>query len=284
MIPEAVRNWLQAQGYGGIEEARPASGGCINNGIHLTTQKGVCFFLKTNGTAPPDMFAREAEGLRALALPDAPRVPQVYLVGERFLLLEGLGRNMHSGPDFWPRLGRELAHLHQHVNDQFGFAHDNYIGSTPQPNPWTKDGYRFFGEHRLHFQARLARKRGLLSAVQEQAVERIIQRLPELIPPQPASLIHGDLWRGNVIADARGAPALIDPAAHFGWAEAELGMTILFGGFPDAFYRAYRETRPIPPGLRERVPIYNLYHLLNHVNLFGTSYLGQVQAILKRFA
>ncbi len=284
MIPKAVQDWLQTQGYGEVTETRAASGGCINNGMHLTTQKGVCFFLKTNRGAPPDMFARESEGLRALALPDAPRVPKVYLVGKHFLLLEGLGHNTRPTPDFWPRLGRELARLHAHVNDQFGFAHDNYIGSTPQPNPWTKDGYQFFGEYRLRFQARLARKRGLLSAAQEQAVERIIQRLPELVPPQPASLIHGDLWRGNVMADANGAPAMIDPAAHFGWAEAELGMTALFGGFPPDFYNAYYEIHPLPPKIEERVPVYNLYHLLNHVNLFGTSYLGQVQAILKRFA
>ncbi len=284
MIPKAVQDWLQTQGYGEVTETRAASGGCINNGMHLTTQKGASFFLKTNRGAPPDMFAREAEGLRALALPDAPRVPKVYLVGEHFLLLEELGRNARSTPDFWPRLGRELARLHAHLSDQFGFAHDNYIGSTPQMNPWTTDGYQFFGEYRLRFQARLARRRGVLSATQEQAVERIIQRLPELIPPQPASLIHGDLWRGNVMADAEGAPALIDPAAHFGWAEAELGMTALFGGFPPDFYDAYYEIHPVPPKLAERVPIYNLYHLLNHVNLFGTSYLGQVQAILKRFA
>ncbi len=284
MIPEKVHHWLQEQGYGDITETRPASGGCISNGFHLLTRKGVRFFLKTNRGAPPDMFVREAEGLRALAFPDGPRLPEVYLAGEHFLLLESLGTQEHTTPDFWPRLGRELARLHAHINDQFGFAHNNYIGSTPQPNPWTRDGYEFFGEHRLRFQARLARRRGLLDAAQEQGVERIIRRLKELIPPQPASLIHGDLWRGNVMADTNGAPALIDPAAHFGWAEAELAMTILFGGFPLAFYHAYREIHPLPPGLEERVPVYNLYHLLNHVNLFGKSYLAQVEATLKRFA
>lgn len=115
-------------------------------------------------------------------------------------------------------------------------------------------------------------------------VEKLCDRLPELIPEQPASLIHGDLWSGNAMFDSRGQPAIIDPAAHYGWAEAELAMTTLFGSFPDVFYRAYQEARPLEPDFRERFPIYNLYHLLNHVNLFGGGYLGQSLSILRRYA
>ena len=284
MIPQEVRRWLEENALGGVAETRPASGGCINNGVHLTTTKGERFFLKTNRSAPPDMFAREAEGLRALRVPGGPRVPRVFLVGEHFLLLEDLLPRANPPKAFWEALGRALARLHSHTSPTFGFAHDNYIGSTPQPNTWTEDGYRFFAEYRLRHQTRLARRRGLLSAAQEQAVERLIRRLPELVPPQPASLIHGDLWRGNLLVDANGAPALIDPATHFGWAEAELGMMALFGGFPSACFAAYREIRPYPPNLRERYQIYNLYHLLNHLNLFGGGYLHPVEVILKRFA
>ena len=114
-------------------------------------------------------------------------------------------------------------------------------------------------------------------------VRRLVERLPELVPWQPSSLLHGDLWTGNAMSDEKGAPAIIDPAAHYGWAEAELAMTTLFDSFPREFYRAYEEVRPLEKGYRDRFDIYNLYHLLNHLNLFGRSYLGQVRAILRRY-
>ncbi len=230
------------------------------------------------------MFARETEGLEALRAADGgPRVPRAYLHGEKFLLLEDLAP-AHRRKGYWLEFGERLAALHRHTNTEFGFEHDNYIGSTPQPNPWTPDGYVFFAEHRLGFQVKLARQRGLLSREQAGQVESLARRLPELIAEQPASLIHGDLWSGNAVTDAGGAPALIDPAAHYGWAEAELAMTALFGAFPDTFYRAYEERNPLEQGYKNRFPIYNLYHLLNHLNLFGRSYLSQVLSILRRYA
>jgi fructosamine-3-kinase len=228
------------------------------------------------------MFAREAEGLQALKVEGGPRVPEPYLHGGDFLLLEDL-KPARRASDYWTAFGRQLAKVHEHTRTSFGFAHDNYIGSTPQPNPWTEDGYSFFGEHRLGYQARLARQKGLLSGEDYRRVESLISRLPDLIPRQPPSLIHGDLWGGNAETDENGQPALIDPATHYGWAEAELAMTALFGGFEDAFYRSYEDTRRLESGYRKRFPIYNLYHLLNHVNLFGRSYLGRTMAILHRF-
>jgi fructosamine-3-kinase len=185
--------------------------------------------------------------------------------------------------NYWPRFGRELAALHNHMADRFGFAHNNFIGSTPQPNAWMEDGYTFFAEHRLVFQARLAELRGYLAASEAKMVERLASRLHEWVPPQPASLLHGDLWTGNAICDAQGAPAIIDPAAYYGWAEAELGMTTLFGSFPDAFYRAYEEVRPLEAGWLSRLDLYNLYHLLNHLNMFGGSYYGSVMGSIRRF-
>ncbi|MBN1665608.1 MAG: fructosamine kinase family protein, partial [Anaerolineales bacterium] len=155
--------------------------------------------------------------------------------------------------------------------------------STPQPNPWQADGYRFFAEQRLLYQARLARRRNLIEAADLAQVEGLAARLPDLVPEQPAALLHGDLWTGNAASDSAGRPALIDPAAYYGWAEAELAMTTLFGSFPAEFYAAYEEARPLAPGYRGRFDLYNLYHLLNHVNLFGRGYLGQVQAILRRY-
>jgi fructosamine-3-kinase len=251
--------------------------------MRLSTESGESFFLKINPNAPEDMFAREAEGLEALAVSDGPLVPAPYSHGPTFLLLEDLkpGRRQAG---YWERFGRQLAVLHNHVHKQFGFNHDNYCGRTPQPNPWTSDGHKFFGEHRLRFQAGLAIEAGLLSNADLQRVDHLSNRLPDLVPSQPASLIHGDLWTGNAETGPNGEPALIDPAAHYGWAEAELGMTTLFGSFPASFYRAYEEQRPLEPGWRARLPLYNLYHLLNHLNLFGRSYLSQVQSILDRFA
>jgi fructosamine-3-kinase len=282
-IPVPVGVWLENHGWGSVTGVRPVGGGCINNGARISTASGRTLFLKTNPDSPADMFEREAEGLQALNVSDGLRLPQVFLAGPDFLLLEDLNPAPRRA-DYWEAFGRGLAHVHHHTAAQFGFTHDNYIGSTPQPNPWTADGYAFFAESRLLFQARLAQRRGLLEHADLQRAERLARRLSELIPPQPASLIHGDLWSGNAIADATGGPALIDPAAHYGWAEAELGMTALFGGFPDSFYRAYEEARPLSPGWRKRLDIYNLYHILNHLNLFGEGYLGQVVGILRHIA
>jgi len=279
MIPQAVHNWLKDNNFGTITSKRAVGGGCINNGMILQAEAGSSFFLKTNQSAPVDMFAREAEGLTALRVSDGPIVPKPFLFGKNFILMQDLAP-ANRRKDFWPELGRRLAALHNYPNDQFGFSHDNYIGSTSQPNPWTDDGYVFFGEQRLLYIANLAQQRNLLGASDYKKVEALVSRLPELVPVQPAALIHGDLWSGNISTDANGDPAIIDPATHFGWAEAELAMMTLFGSFPEEFINAYQEVRPLEPGYRPRFPIYNLYHLLNHLYIFGRSHLGQVQSIL----
>ncbi len=240
-------------------------------------------FLKNNAEAPETMFEREREGLLALNLPDGPRVPQPLLAGVDFLLLEDLDPAPPSS-GYWPEFGRRLASLHLHTQTAFGFEHDNFIGATLQPNPWTENGFTFFGEHRLRFQARLARHKRWLDDRDLSGVDHIIRRLPDLVPAQPPSLLHGDLWSGNAVSGPEGEPALIDPAAHYGWAEAELGMTQLFGGFPNEFYAAYEEVHPLAPAWPERLPLYNLYHLLNHLNLFGGNYLDQVRFVIKRYA
>lgn len=281
--PQAVAAWCSEAGYGDITGTRPVGGGCINNGARITTSSGQTFFVKQNPSAPRDMFEREMEGLSALADAGALRVPEAYLAGADFLLLEDLNPG-HPTKSYWEDFGRGLAALHSHTGDRFGFAHDNYLGSTPQPNSWTDDGYVFFGEHRLRFQARLARHKRWLDDHELAQVDAIIRRLPQLVPVQPASLLHGDLWSGNATSGAGGEPAIIDPAAHFGWAEAELGMTALFGGFPPAFYAAYEEARPLAPGWRDRLSLYNLYHLLNHLNLFGAIYMDQVNLVIQKFS
>lgn len=282
MVPEAVASWLSANGYGEVKQLQPVGGGCINNGARLQTKQGKTFFLKTNHHAPPELFAREAEGLQALRSANVPRVPDAYLYGLNFILLEDLAPGSRRA-DYWETFGRQLAALHHHTKEQFGFDHDNYLGSTQQPNGWMTDGYAFFAKRRLIFQAKLAQRNGLFTEQEVKAVETLAGRLQELVPSQPASLLHGDLWSGNAITDNNGLPAVIDPAAYYGWAEAELGMTALFGGFPDRFYRAYEEARPLESGWRNRLDLYNLYHLLNHLNLFGESYYGSVMGILQRY-
>jgi fructosamine-3-kinase len=281
-VPEPVIAWLAAEGYGGVVELQPVAGGCINQGAILRTAGGPSFFLKQNADAPEAMFLREVEGLRALVVEGGPRLPSALLAGADFLLLEDL-RPAAPASGYWENFGRQLARLHAHTSDTFGFPHDNFLGTTPQPNPPTPDGFEFFAVNRLEFQARLADERGRLPSEDRDKIHKLSRTLRERIPEQPASLIHGDLWSGNALTGPAGEPAIIDPAAHYGWAEAELGMTELFGGFPDRFYVAYLDARPLESGWRERLPIYNLYHLLNHVNLFGGGYLGQVQAILKRY-
>lgn len=281
--PAPVVEWCRARGWGAITEAVPLGGGCIHHSFRLRTDGGARLFLKVNPDVPGDMFEREAQGLAALAVEGGPRIPQAHLWADSFLLLEDLSPGGED-VDFWERLGRDLARLHSHVAARFGFDHDNYLGLTPQPNPWTADGTEFFAQHRLLFQAQRARGAGLLDEQDVRRVEAVAARLGTLVPDEPACLIHGDLWSGNVLHGPLGEPCLIDPACHHGWAEAELGMTELFGGFPERFYQAYAEAHLLAPGWRERLPVYNLYHLLNHLNLFGAGYLGPVRSILQRYA
>ena len=289
MVPAAVQNWVAENGYGVVVAAETIGGGCISNGARITTASGDVFFLKTNSCAPADMFAREAEGLDELdsgnniGISTSPRVPRVYIFGKDYILLEYIHSAARKS-DYWQKFGHELAAMHMITNPRFGFQHDNYIGATPQLNPWTIDGFDFFAEQRLLFQARLALDRRYLDQSEVQRTSVICRRLPELIPRQPASRIHGDLWSGNAMADENGSPVLIDPAVNYCWAEAELAMTTLFGAFPESFFQAYQEVRQLAPGYRERFPIYNLYHVLNHVNLFGRSYLSQAISILNRYS
>ncbi len=282
MIPVQVGRWLEKNQYGAVTTQLAVGGGCIHHGSRIITTTGDSFFLKTNASVPGDLFAREAQGLQALQWPDGPRVPKPLSFGPTYLLMEDLNPAPPQ-PGYWAAFGRRLANLHNHTGPGYGFSQDNYIGSTPQPNPWCQDGFEFFGQHRILYMAGLARKQGLLESTQYRQAETLVAGLAQVVPAQPPSLIHGDLWRGNAMTGPKGEPSLIDPAAYYGWGEAELAMTALFGGFPAEFYRAYQEIRPLEPGWESRFPIYNLYHLLNHLVLFGRSYWGQVNAILNRY-
>lgn len=268
-----------------IVNRAPAGGGCINHAERLRLKDGRALFLKTNRAAPAGMFAAEAAGLAALAAARAMRVPSVIAAGdepEPFILMEHIAGTPRRR-DFWERFGRALALQHAATAERFGFAGDNYIGATPQPNGWRETWVDFFRDQRLLFQRDLARERGLLPAALDRDVSAIADRLDRLLPGaiQPA-LLHGDLWGGNVLVDESGFPAVVDPAAYYGDGEADLAMTGLFGGFPAAFSDAYGEARRLSADFARRRDIYNLYHLLNHVNLFGEGYLGECRAAAGR--
>ena len=282
-LPPEVRLWLTEKGQGEVLSADPVGGGCIHQACSLRMAAGKRYFLKTNPEPPAGIFFAEVAGLKALQVPGGPALPGVFLVGDKFLLLEDL-QPAPRRKDFWPVYGRQLAHIHRQTNPRFGFPEDNYIGSSPQQNGWMDHGADFFRENRFAPQLKWGREKGLLTPADLCQFEKLLNKFEILIPEQPAVLIHGDLWSGNLITDSDGSPALIDPAVYYGWAEADLAMTDLFGRYPDSFYDTYNEVNPLQSGYRERYPLYNLYHLLNHLNLFGRSYLPGVREVLRRFA
>lgn len=274
-----------------LRSERHAGGGSINDARVLELADGTAVFLKRNSVTHEGLFEEEARGLLALAEADGPRVPRPLALftdgNSQFLLLEHIKKGSR-GRDFFPRFGVALARLHRsNRSRQSGFEHDNHIGSTSQINRWTDDWFVFFGQHRLIYQVELARRRGYADEAMLKQTRSLVARLPDVLPDPDEgkpSLLHGDLWGGNYMVDTEGEPVLIDPAAYYGHREADLAMTELFGGFSPAFYRAYRDEWPLEPGYEERRDIYNLYHLFNHLNLFGGGYLGSCRAILRRFA
>lgn len=250
------------------------------------------FALKWAEQPAPGALAAEARGLALLGAGGAVRVPRIRHVhdlsatggaGPAFLVIEWLDGG-GAAPDM-AALGSALATLHRQTSATYGLDHDNTIGGTPQQNTPHLDWPTFFRERRLAPQLALAARQGRLPAPRRRGLERLLERLDELLhtPPQP-SLIHGDLWRGNVLAaSADGTPALIDPAVSYSDREAELAFTELFGGFGGRFLAAYREAWPLEPGYADRRDLYNLYHLLNHLNLFGEGYGPQVDAVIRRY-
>lgn len=277
-----IEYWLHQQGHRPPFHAVTVSGGSICSSSHLSTADGQHYFIKSLDHPQATLFQAEAAGLAALADCHCIRTPGVYHYEERFLVLEYLAPAV-PGENFWETLAEGLAALHRQMQPLFGFIMDNFCGATPQPNPPTSDGHQFFIEQRLLYQAGLQRANRLLSVQDMAALESICRRLPELVPAQPACLVHGDLWSGNVHCGPDGAPVLIDPACYWGWAETDIAMTKLFGGFPETFYHAYHQSHTLLPGWRERVDIYNIYHLLNHLNLFGASYYPQTLAALNKY-
>lgn len=267
-----------------ISRVAPLSGGDINEAWRVDLADGRQVFAKTNARAPGGMFAVEAEGLAWLSAAEAVRVPRVLGVSEICLVLEHLepGR-----PDrtFDERLGRGLAKLHAAGAPRFGFERDNFIGRLPQPNgPVASTGWAaFYRERRLEPQIKQATEAGLIPPRLRRALSLLLDSLDRRVgPSEPPARLHGDLWGGNALCTAGAEPCLIDPAVYGGHREVDLAMMRLFGGFGPRVFAAYAEASPLASGHEERVPLYQTYYLLVHVNLFGAGYLGQVESALQQ--
>jgi protein-ribulosamine 3-kinase len=264
---------------------RRITGGSINT-CYYWPGDAAPLFVKVGPRAAHDAFLAEAEGLRELDAARALRVPRVLASGlagtAAFLALEWI----EPGPAdavCERRLGEGLAALHTVTAPRYGFRRDNTIGRTPQANEWSADWIEFFRERRLRPQLVLGERRGFPRQLGARGAQ-LLEALPALLAGhQPrASLLHGDLWGGNWFASTAGEPVLFDPAVYYGDRETDLALTHLFGGFGRAFYRAYESAAPLPAGAVLRTELYNLYHVLNHANLFGAGYAAQAQSVIDR--
>ncbi|OUL20563.1 hypothetical protein BV378_29575 [Nostoc sp. RF31YmG] len=263
------------------QQKQSVSGGCINQGYAVSDNQRT-YFVKLNQASQVAMFEAEALGLEEMLITASIRVPQPLCWGttgnSAYIVLEWLemgGSNTKS----WLEMGRKLAAMHKATSSQgFGWKINNTIGSTPQINTWTADWAEFYAKHRLGYQFQLARRRGGNFPKQEKLLAAIPELLVDLqVEP---SLVHGDLWGGNAGCTVSGEPVIFDPASYFGDREVDIAMTELFGGFPAAFYQGYNEVFPLDAGYEQRKTLYNLYHILNHFNLFGGGYGSQANRMI----
>lgn len=282
-----------------ITQTDRLSGGDINKAYALTINTGDRIFMKANSKSNADFFTAKATGLSAIASTKTIATPEILCtgtddgedVGYSFLLLKFI-KSAKARDDYWEVLGQELAALHKADTkvlwpdsiscDSFGFFQDNFIGARPQVNTPCPSWISFFRDNRLAPQFKAADS--YFSPEDRNKTTKLLDNLDKfLLEPAHPSLLHGDLWNGNVMCGPLGKAILIDPAVYIGHAEADLAMTQLFGGFPQKFYDAYLESNPIESGYEDRRDLYNLYQLLNHLNLFGPTYLGPVLSIVDEY-
>ncbi|MEG4485167.1 fructosamine kinase family protein [Microcoleus sp. D2_18a_B4] len=295
-----------------IDNRRSISGGCINQGYYISSSSRA-YFAKINQASQVAMFEAEALGLQQMRETQTIRVPEPICWGTEgnsaYIVLEWLDLGSRGGDRAWEEMGRKLAEMHKYtppnppllrggeepnstllrggeepnsglLRGGFGWDINNTIGSTVQINNWTANWAEFWAEHRIGYQLKLARRRG----GHFPQGERLLEMIPELLAgyePQP-SLVHGDLWGGNAGVTSAGEPVIFDPATYLGDREVDIAMTELFGGFPALFYRGYNQVWSLDGGYERRKSLYNLYHILNHFNLFGGSYESQANQMIKR--
>ncbi|MGF1492082.1 MAG: fructosamine kinase family protein [Microcoleaceae cyanobacterium] len=272
-----------------IQRQQSVGGGCINQAYRIIDGTAA-YFIKLNQASQASMFEAEALGVEQMWQTQTIRVPKPIChgtVGSRaYIVLEWLDMNGRGHGQAMAEMGHQLARMHQWVRpnaseqQQFGWDMENTIGSTPQINDWKSDWAEFWRDNRIGYQLKLARQRG--ASFSQGAA--LLDKIPELLAghdPQP-SLVHGDLWGGNAAVTADGEPTIFDPATYFGDREVDIAMTEVFGGFSSAFYEAYNATWPLEPGYKRRKILYNLYHILNHYNLFGGGYASQAESMIQQ--
>ena len=267
-------------------------GGDINQAYRvdgLFADKEESFFIKLNQKNLLDMFEAEAAGLAEIEKSQSIHVPHVICSGvadnQSFLILDNL--NMSGGAinttDAATHLGQQLAAMHKNTSQQFGWSRNNTIGSTRQVNTHTDSWIEFWQKHRLGFQLDLAKQKGCGESLIIKGEELNSELDKFFVNYKPeASLLHGDLWSGNYSYLKNGEPVIFDPAVYYGDREADIAMTELFGGFPSEFYTAYNEAWPLDKGYQQRKKLYNLYHVLNHYNLFGSGYAMQAENMIEQ--
>ncbi len=271
-----------------ITGTTPLSGGCISSAYKLKLNNKQELFFKHNPSVSDKMFIAEAHGLQELKKSGAIRIPEIIMYDDDFILLEFIQQGNKSN-NFFRDFGRNFALMHKYSSENYGFYEDNFIGSNKQTNipvgSEKENWSSFYFNKRILYQLELAEKLGYTTSELKEGIEKLEEKIEEIIGinnEQP-SLLHGDLWGGNYMVDENGNACLIDPAVYYGHREADLGMTKLFGGFSSEFYEAYNETYPLQDGYEYRENIYKLYHVLNHLNLFGRGYYSQAISLIKYY-
>ncbi|GMQ80850.1 MAG: fructosamine kinase family protein [Rhodothermia bacterium] len=286
MLPLDIRLLLEDELGEKVLDVFPVSGGCIGTAAKLQTGSGF-YFAKWGDPEVARTFLAERLGLQSLAsVAHVIRVPEVVTEcytdsGDGILVLEWIEQGRHT-PESWSLFGRGLAEIHKTEEVRYGFSSDNFIGASAQSNERKSNWIVFFRDRRLLPQVEMARSGGMWRSAWDSDFSRLLDGLDTVLPQNPgASLVHGDLWRGNALADSDGTPVLIDPAVYYGHREVDIAMSLLFGEFGQSFYEAYAESWPLEVGFNQRRDVYNLYHLLNHLNLFGSSYASAVGRTLQ---
>ena len=266
---------------------KSVAGGCINYSACIDTSMGH-FFVKINDPdLYPDMFEKEARGLELLASTKTINIPKTInhgIAGKYSFLVLDYVQPSSRNDDFWEQFGASLAEMHKRHGHCYGLDHDNYIGSLKQSNNQHDDWTVFFVEERLKRQMKLAFNNGYLNVSHDRQLENLFKELHNIFPKEPPSLLHGDMWSGNFIIGEDGYACVFDPAVYYGNRESEIAFTALFGGFDEAFYKGYNAVYPLEKDFESRKDIYNLYPLMVHLNLFGTSYLSRIESILGKYS
>jgi protein-ribulosamine 3-kinase len=287
-LNQKIQNKLEDELKINISSFSSLSGGCISNAYKIKTTDNKNYLLKINESHKGDMFLKEAHGLVELRKANAIKVPEVILTDKDFILLEFINSSGRS-KTFFRDFGIKFSEMHKYHAPNYGFYEDNYIGANPQLNIPGKDEeenwVRFYFNKRILYQYRLAEKNGYATQELKAGVSKLEDKIEEILSgsEESPSLLHGDLWSGNYMVDKNGDACLIDPAVYYGHREADLGMTKLFGGFSSDFYNSYNENFSLPDGYDYRENIYKLYHVLNHLNLFGRGYYQQAISLINYY-